>query len=76
MAVERHEPPQAEIRAKFLAREPVAAAHEAEERQYDLLKTRTGGEMTELKKLVAEIGVVDMSQDEYDIPTFLRKQAD
>ncbi len=30
----------------------------------------------DLKKLVAEIGVVDVGQDEYDIPTFLRKQAD
>lgn len=30
----------------------------------------------EIRKLVAEIGVVDPDQDEYDIPTFLRKQAD
>jgi len=44
--------------------------------QYDLLNTRTQPPISELKKLVAEIGVVDMSQDEYDIPTFLRKQAD
>jgi len=43
--------------------------------QYDLLATRAASG-TELKKLVAEIGIVDMSQDEYDIPTFLRKQAD
>lgn len=33
-------------------------------------------QMSDLKKLVAEIGTVDMGQDEYDIPTFLRKQAD
>lgn len=33
-------------------------------------------EWSDLKKLVAEIGAVDMGQDEYDIPTFLRKQAD
>ena len=31
--------------------------------------------MSEIKKLVQEIGVVDLEQDEYDIPTFLRKQA-
>jgi len=31
--------------------------------------------MSEIKKLVAEIGMVDLEQDEYDIPTFLRKQA-
>ncbi|MCB1215033.1 MAG: cell division protein FtsZ [Deltaproteobacteria bacterium] len=37
--------------------------------------TRTSP-LTDLKKLVAEIGVVDMGQDEYDVPTFLRKQAD
>ncbi|MCC6271871.1 MAG: hypothetical protein IT572_00265, partial [Deltaproteobacteria bacterium] len=72
---ERREMPQADIRAKFFSRE--AAMHEDDgEKQYDLLKSRAGGEMSELKKLVAEIGVVDMSQDEYDIPTFLRKQAD
>jgi len=29
-----------------------------------------------LKKLIAEIGIVDEDQDEYDVPTFLRKQAD
>ncbi|MFO1463960.1 MAG: cell division protein FtsZ [bacterium] len=72
---ERHEAPQQEIRAKFFSRPQSMAAEAEAEAQYDLLKTR-GGEMTELKKLVAEIGVVDMSQDEYDIPTFLRKQAD
>lgn len=73
--VERRELPQADIRAKFFSRE-AAMAEEDGEKQYDLLKSRAGGEMSELKKLVAEIGVVDMSQDEYDIPTFLRKQAD
>ncbi len=44
--------------------------------QYDLLKSRSSSEMSDIKKIVAEIGVVDMGQDEYDIPTFLRKQAD
>ncbi len=43
--------------------------------QFDLLSARSAP-ASDLKKLVAEIGVVDMSQDEYDIPTFLRKQAD
>src|SRR5262249_43910218 len=62
VAVERHEPPQADIRAKFLAREPVAAAHETEERQYDLLKTRTGGGMSELKNLLAQIRALHISQ--------------
>ncbi len=33
-------------------------------------------ELSDIKKLVAEIGVIDADQDEYDIPTFLRKQAD
>ncbi|HEX5035255.1 MAG TPA: cell division protein FtsZ [bacterium] len=71
---ERHEAPQPDIRAKFFARE--APTLDDDDRQFDLLKPRGGGEVSELKKLVAEIGVVDMGQDEYDIPTFLRKQAD
>ncbi|MBF0491899.1 MAG: cell division protein FtsZ [Deltaproteobacteria bacterium] len=33
-------------------------------------------EMDDIKKLVAEIGMVESDQDEYDIPTFLRKHAD
>ncbi len=33
-------------------------------------------ELSDIKKLVAEIGMIDADQDEYDIPTFLRKQAD
>lgn len=32
--------------------------------------------VSDLKKLVAEIGAVEIGQDEYDVPTFLRKQAD
>ncbi len=44
--------------------------------QFDLLASRSPAQVSDIKKLVAEIGVVDMSQDEYDIPTFLRKQAD
>jgi len=74
--VERHESPQQDIRAKFFSRSAPVAAEEDVDPQYDLLKNRGGGEMSDLKKLVAEIGVVDMNQDEYDIPTFLRKQAD
>jgi cell division protein FtsZ len=31
---------------------------------------------SELKDIAAEIGVLDYQSDEYDIPTFLRKQAD
>ncbi len=37
---------------------------------------REESELSDIKKLVAEIGVIDADQDEYDIPTFLRKQAD
>lgn len=33
-------------------------------------------EKTTLKELVGEIGFSDFQEDEYDIPTFLRKQAD
>jgi hypothetical protein len=31
---------------------------------------------SDLKQLVQEIGISDFQEDEYDIPTFLRKQAD
>ncbi len=31
---------------------------------------------SDIKKLVAEIGMIETDQDEYDIPTFLRKHAD
>jgi len=61
--------------AKSWSSAPSASAEPAGA-QYDLLNSRTQTPISELKKLVAEIGVVDMSQDEYDIPTFLRKQAD
>lgn len=44
--------------------------------QMELMDSRPQAPVSDLKKLVAEIGVVDMGQDEYDIPTFLRKQAD
>lgn len=44
--------------------------------QMELMETRTQPPVSDLKRLVAEIGAVDMGQDEYDIPTFLRKQAD
>jgi cell division protein FtsZ len=33
-------------------------------------------ERTSLRELVSEIGLTDYQDDEYDIPTFLRKQAD
>lgn len=33
-------------------------------------------EKTSLRELVSEIGLTDYQEDEYDIPTFLRKQAD
>ncbi len=33
-------------------------------------------EYHDIKKIVAEIGAIDPDQDEYDVPTFLRKQAD
>lgn len=33
-------------------------------------------ERTSLRELVSEIGLTDFQDDEYDIPTFLRKQAD
>ncbi|HCU26120.1 MAG TPA: cell division protein FtsZ [Deltaproteobacteria bacterium] len=74
-ASERRELPSVDMRAKYFTRETLPAEEDGE-RQYELLKTRGDSEMSELKKLVAEIGVVDMNQDEYDIPTFLRKQAD
>ncbi len=31
---------------------------------------------TDLKDIAREIGVLEYQNDEYDIPTFLRKQAD
>lgn len=39
-------------------------------------KQQASEDLLDMKKLIAEIGIVDMQQDEYDIPTFLRKQAD
>ena len=45
-------------------------------RQMEMMETQVQAPVSDLKKLVAEIGVIDMGQDEYDIPTFLRKQAD
>jgi cell division protein FtsZ len=44
--------------------------------QMELTQAPTQVPLSDLKKLVAEIGVVEMGQDEYDVPTFLRKQAD
>jgi len=62
-----------EPRARWVQETP---ANDTSQQQFDLLQFRSGQEMSDLKKLVAEIGVVDVNQDEYDIPTFLRKQAD
>ena len=43
----------------------------------DYTVTRTPlDEPMRLKDLIEEIGVQDFQEDEYDIPTFLRKQAD
>ena len=44
--------------------------------QIEMMESKTQPPMSDLKKLEAEIGAVDMGQDEYDVPTFLRKQAD
>jgi cell division protein FtsZ len=44
--------------------------------QMELTEVQVQPPLSDLKKLVAEIGVVEMGQDEYDVPTFLRKQAD
>jgi len=38
--------------------------------------TGDGSSTESLKKLVKEVGLSDFQEDEYDIPTFLRKQAD
>jgi len=46
------------------------------QQQIELMETPAARPVSDLKRLVAEIGAVDMGQDEYDIPTFLRKQAD
>ncbi len=65
-----------EIRLKSWGNQSSEASESELGLQYDLLESRPQPVMSELRKLVAEIGVVDMGQDEYDIPTFLRKQAD
>lgn len=44
--------------------------------QIELMDTSRRSPVSDLKRIVAEIGVVEMGQDEYDVPTFLRKQAD
>ncbi len=44
--------------------------------QMEMADASVESDAGDLKKLVAEIGAIDMGQDEYDIPTFLRKQAD
>jgi cell division protein FtsZ len=43
---------------------------------FELTPPQKEVEYSDIKKLVAEIGMVEAEQDEYDIPTFLRKQAD
>lgn len=55
---------------------PPAAASSGMGGQMELAEVQTQPPLSDLKKLVAEIGVVEMGQDEYDVPTFLRKQAD
>ena len=43
----------------------------------DFSVARTGiEEPMKLKDLIREIGITDFQEDEYDVPTFLRKQAD
>ncbi len=46
-----------------------------EEEEMTLIPKRDP-DYSDIKKLVAEIGMVETDQDEYDIPTFLRKHAD
>ena len=35
-----------------------------------------GSNQLDLREIMAEVGLSDFREDEYDIPTFLRKQAD
>lgn len=44
--------------------------------QMELVEPQPELGLSNMKKLVAEMGAIDTNQDEYDIPTFLRKQAD
>ncbi len=43
---------------------------------FELHPTHKEDELSDIKKLVEEIGMIEAEQDEYDIPTFLRKHAD
>lgn len=54
--------------------EPMLALREAAQQKPALHHERM--ERASLKELVSEIGLTDFQDDEYDIPTFLRKQAD
>ncbi|MFO1518083.1 MAG: cell division protein FtsZ [bacterium] len=54
---------------------PSPAPHQ-EELDLSVGHEKREGDFSDIKKLVAEIGMVDADQDEYDIPTFLRKHAD
>jgi cell division protein FtsZ len=75
MVSESRESKEFEPRSRAWAQESIAA--ESNQQQFDLMGSRQTHEVSDLKKLVAEIGMIDMNQqDEYDIPTFLRKQAD
>jgi len=54
----------------------LSAQSASQEAMFEAPARRDDVELSDIKKLVAEIGVIDADQDEYDIPTFLRKQAD
>ncbi|MBL7685146.1 MAG: cell division protein FtsZ [Deltaproteobacteria bacterium] len=47
-----------------------------EEHEEAPLMAKKESQYSEIKKLVAEIGMIEADQDEYDVPTFLRKHAD
>ncbi len=54
----------------------LSSQNAVQEALFDTSNRKEEVELSDIKKLVAEIGVIDADQDEYDIPTFLRKQAD
>ncbi|MDX1385940.1 MAG: cell division protein FtsZ [bacterium] len=55
---------------------PVRSNSVSGSQQIELMDSSQARPVSELKRIVAEIGAVEMGQDEYDVPTFLRKQAD
>ncbi len=44
--------------------------------EYAVTKKPLENEVVRLKDLIQEIGLQGYQEDEYDVPTFLRKQAD